>query len=85
VLTTLSKKASTTVLLFRYSYHCFTGNCEVIIVELASDLASIISNRFDVSSADIGDIPKSSIIRSFYLANFFIKFVYVPSIHAIVI
>jgi hypothetical protein len=36
----------------------------VIIVELDSDLDSIISNKFEVSSADIGEMPKSSIIRS---------------------
>ena len=57
----------------------------MIIVELVSDLASMISNRFEVSSADIGEMPKSSIIRSLYLANFFIKFVYVPSIRATLI
>ena len=38
-------------------------------------LVSIISNKFVASSTDIGDTPKSSSIRSLYLANLFTKFV----------
>ena len=55
------------------------------MVEFNSDLTSIISNKLVVSSVDIGATPKSSIIKSLYRANFFIKFVYVPSILATLI
>ena len=67
--TTLSRIASATVLFCKYPYQSLTGSCEVIIVELIDLLVSIISNKFVASSTEIGDTPKSSKIKSLYLAN----------------
>jgi len=73
--TTLSKIASAIVLFCKKSYESLTGNWDVIIVEHNWFLASIISNKFVASSAVIADTPKSSRIKSLYLANLLIKFV----------